>query len=299
MHKLSWWTRVVVVLVAVCGMATPAGAQAVDETSPAVSAGVSDSIVRLYVAVFDRLPDDTGRDYWVDQYVAGVALPSIASAFMASPEWLETYGVVDDTQFVELMYDNVLKRVPDDGGRDYWRSLLTGGLTRTTMLLGFSESPEFVTITGTASPEPPPPPPPPPFPAVPAHTNVGQRLVYSNSQQRVWWIDANETVVESYLVSGRKGVPTPGTYHVYSKSPVAWAGHDGITMTHMVRFAHSTSSGIAIGFHGIPRYRDATPMQTEAQLGSFRSAGCVRQRDDLAQALYNWTPLGTTVVVLP
>ena len=282
----------------------PASAEAQEPAQPAeaaVSAGVSDSIVRLYLAVFDRLPDEGGRNYWVEQYVDGVPLPSIAGEFMASPEWTNTYGVVDNAGFVELLYQNVLDRAPDEGGRVYWESLLGGGTTRVSLLLGFSESVEFVAATGTASPEAPPAPPPPPvwFPEVPAHSNIGKRIVYSNSKQRVWWIDANEHVVQSYLVSGRRGVPYTGTYRVYSKSPVAWAGHDGITMTHMVRFVPATRTALAVGFHAIPRFRTGVPLQSDSQLGTFRSAGCVRQRDDQAEALYNWASLGTTVVVLP
>jgi len=40
-------------------------------------------------------------------------------------------------------------------------------------------------------------------------------------------------------------------------------------------------------------------MQTEEELGTFQSAGCVRQADAKAAALYQWTPVGTTVVVVP
>ena len=68
-------------------------------------------------------------------------------------------------------------------------------------------------------------------------------------------------------------------------------------MRHMVRFAQGRN--LAIGFHSIPRYGNGTPMQTLDQLGTFRSSGCVRQRDDLAAALYSWADIGTTVVVLP
>jgi len=103
-------------------------------------------------------------------------------------------------------------------------------------------------------------------------------------------------VVDTYLVSGRAGTPAAGAYQVYSKSERAWAGHDGITMQWMVRFAHGSS--LAIGFHSIPRYADGRPLQTEAELGSYRSSGCVRQADHKAYALYQWAPIGTTVVVL-
>jgi lipoprotein-anchoring transpeptidase ErfK/SrfK len=40
-------------------------------------------------------------------------------------------------------------------------------------------------------------------------------------------------------------------------------------------------------------------MQTEDQLGTFRSGGCVRQADYKAIALFNWAPIGTTVHAIP
>ena len=63
----------------------------------------------------------------------------------------------------------------------------------------------------------------------------------------------------------------------------------------MVRFAYGRT--LAIGFHSIPRYANGTPLQTEAQLGTYRSSGCVRQADRDALALWNFAPLGTRVVV--
>ena len=144
------------------------------------------------------------------------------------------------------------------------------------------------------TPNVPPERPPPPYPDV----GRGQRIIYDNSEQRVWLVDNHEELVDTYLVSGRAGVPAPGTYEVYSKSPTAWAGHDGITMKWMTRFARARS-GLSIGFHSIPLYSNGHPMQTEAQLGTFQSAGCVRQSNVKAAALYSWTPIGTTVIVLP
>lgn len=137
----------------------------------------------------------------------------------------------------------------------------------------------------------------PPYPAV----GQGQRIIYSNSGQQVWLINADETLYDTYPVSGRLGTPNPGTYAVYSKSPTAWAGHDGITMSHMVRFVPPSGSGnrLAIGFHAIPRDLYGVPLQTEEELGTYQSAGCVRQSDEKAAALYEWAPIGTPVIVLP
>ncbi|MDF1596767.1 MAG: S-layer homology domain-containing protein [Acidimicrobiia bacterium] len=137
-----------------------------------------------------------------------------------------------------------------------------------------------------------PPARPPAYPDV----GHGKRIIYANAQQQIWMIDETESVVDTYLVSGREGVPAPGTYTVYSKSPIAWS-HNGITMEYMVRFAYGRTA--SIGFHAIPHYATGVPMQTEDELGEFRSAGCVRQADAKAQALYAWTPIGTTVIVVP
>ncbi|MEZ5375629.1 MAG: DUF4214 domain-containing protein [Acidimicrobiales bacterium] len=273
--------------------AAPVGDEPVD---PADDPGVRGSVERLYGAVFGRSPDQAGFDYWVDVYVAGTPLTSVAREFMASPEWTSTYGDLDNAAFVHVIYSNVLGREPDEAGYAYWLGLVDGGLSRTKLLLGFSESPEYVTATGTAAPVAPPPV----FEPLPANSGSGRRIVYSNTAQRVWWVESDGRVSNSYLVSGRDNVPDPATYSIYSKSPIAYAGHNGITMKHMVRFTYSKyGNRLPIGFHSIPRYANGTPMQTVEQLGTYQSAGCVRQRDDQAEALYQWARLGDTVVVLP
>ncbi len=255
-----------------------------------VAPGVSDSITRLYLAVFSRDPDSAGRHYWVDVYVNGTSLPEIAAAFMVSTEWQQRIGTLNDTAFITLLYHNVLQREPDPDGMGYWLGQAAAGLARTDMLLWFSEGEEFVRRTGTAAPESPP------FPALPPNSGTGRRIVYANQAQQVWLVEADGTLRDSYAVSGRRNVPNPGIYHVYSKSERTWAGHHGITMNHMVRFAWGTR--LSIGFHSIPRYAGGTPMQTEDQLGTFQSAGCVRQADDKAEALYHWSQIGDTVVVV-
>ena len=113
--------------------------------------------------------------------------------------------------------------------------------------------------------------------------------------QRVWLVEANGAVFDSYLVSGRQGVPRPGTYSVFSKSAVAWSGN--LTLDHMVRFTWGET--LAIGFHAIPTDPRGNPVQGLDELGRFRSAGCIRQDPTKAKELFDWTPVGTTVVVLP
>ncbi len=143
----------------------------------------------------------------------------------------------------------------------------------------------------------PPERPPPPYPNV----GSGKRIIYSNSQQHIWLIDENEQLVDDYPVSGRVGIPHYGTYSVFSKSVNAWAPYGGITMKNMVRFVRPGTWGNqwSYGFHAIPRYPNGQPMQTEAQLGTHLSGGCIRQADAKAQALFDWAPIGTTVHAIP
>lgn len=143
----------------------------------------------------------------------------------------------------------------------------------------------------------PPERPPPPYPQI----GEGKRIIYSSSQQRVWLIDEDEQLVDTYAVSGRKGIPYTGTYSVFSKSVNAWAPYGGITMKHMVRFVRPGTWGNrwSYGFHSIPRYPDGEPMQTEDELGYYRSGGCVRQADHKAAALFAWAEIGITVHAIP
>ena len=68
-----------------------------------------------------------------------------------------------DAAFVDLVYRNVLARPPDPAGRAHWAGGLDSGrLTRGGVMIGFSESAEFVRKTGTTPPPSPPTTPPGP-----------------------------------------------------------------------------------------------------------------------------------------
>ncbi len=107
----------------------------------------NDPIVRIYLAALNRTPDQTGLQYWTDVNQAGLSLPSIAGYFMESAEFRQKFGSPDDEGFVELVYQNVLDRSPDANGLAYWTDLLEGGQSRSVILNGFAQSPEFVANT--------------------------------------------------------------------------------------------------------------------------------------------------------
>ena len=132
--------------------------------------------------------------------------------------------------------------------------------------------------------------------ALPPGTGHDKRIVFSQSRQRVWLVSRAKHVERTYLVSGsRTDNLDPGTYSVYSRSEQAWGVDDSGTMRNFVRFTQG-DTGAAIGFHDIP-VDDGEPVQTLAQLGTPQSHGCIRQRHADAVALWDFAPLGTTVVV--
>lgn len=106
-------------------------------------------IWRLYRAYFDRSADQGGFDYWYDQHRHGQSIADIASQFAASAEFASTYGDVSDSEFIRLVYQNVLGRSPDAAGVGYWESQLTAGISRGDLMVQFSESAEFIRITGS------------------------------------------------------------------------------------------------------------------------------------------------------
>lgn len=132
---------------------------------------------------------------------------------------------------------------------------------------------------------------------VPADSGEGRRVVFDQSAQRVWLVGGQGRVQRTYPVSGSvEDNLDPGTYEVYSRSMKAWGIDDGGTMKYMVRFAHGKRA--AIGFHDIP-VKDGEHVQTKAELGTALSGGCIRQWRPDAKALWQFAPLGTTVVVVP
>ncbi len=132
-------------------------------------------------------------------------------------------------------------------------------------------------------------------PYLPDRSGEGRRVVFSEGQQRVWLVGANDKVRDTYLVSGSVyDNLDPGTYEVYSRSEQAWGIDDSGSMKYFVRFAQGDNA--AIGFHDIP-IDDGARVQSVDELGTPLSHGCIRQRRADAKRLWAFAPLGTKVVV--
>ncbi len=106
-------------------------------------------VARLYDAYFDRAPDNGGWAYWNQRSVDGMTTWQISDFFADSTEFEATYGSsISNRQFIDLVYQNVLGRAADAGGKNYWLQRMAGGLTRGQVMVHFSESTENIEQVG-------------------------------------------------------------------------------------------------------------------------------------------------------
>jgi Ca2+-binding RTX toxin-like protein len=109
--------------------------------------GIAGVAYRLYQASFDRTPDASGLAFWIERLDSGKTnLQAMADSFIHSAEFVKLYGTeatVDNTRYVELLYENTLGRLPDSAGEAYWIDRLDhGSADRNDVLALFSESAE-------------------------------------------------------------------------------------------------------------------------------------------------------------
>lgn len=102
------------------------------------------ALIRLYRAVFLRPPDTGGLRYWEGRMAGGTRLQQVAATLVASSEFQRRYGSLPNDVFVDQIYQNVLGRHPDPGGRAYWIRKLSSGTSRGVLVAQFAQSGEYV-----------------------------------------------------------------------------------------------------------------------------------------------------------
>ena len=106
-------------------------------------------IGRLYLAVLDRVPDMDGLNYWFSNMQNGMSINDMANSFVMSDEFKNTYGNFQSNEaFVQTLYNNVLYRDADTQGLSYWVNELQSGQSEADVAVGFSNSEEFIKLTG-------------------------------------------------------------------------------------------------------------------------------------------------------
>ncbi|MBV9653135.1 MAG: DUF4214 domain-containing protein [Acetobacteraceae bacterium] len=130
------------------------GSMVYDSTTPNgryVPDPLASSVARLYLASLGRPPELTGELGWLNALkTGGTSLLDEANAFYNSTEFQQKYGgSLSNTDFVNLLYQNVLGRPADQPGLAGWVNQLNTGTSRAQVLLGITDSAEFKAATFT------------------------------------------------------------------------------------------------------------------------------------------------------
>ena len=117
-----------------------------DDTAVALDInGAAGQAFRLYQAALDRPAESAGLGFWIYQLDRGLSLDDMVQDIInTQPEFIQKYGSnPTDSEFVNLLYANVLHRAPDAAGYDFWVKALTNhDTTHVGIVKFFSESPE-------------------------------------------------------------------------------------------------------------------------------------------------------------
>jgi hypothetical protein len=111
-------------------------------------AGTAGQAYRLYQAAFNRQPDLAGLGWQIKAMDAGTTLTQLSQNFMNSAEFKSLYGSSPSyNTLVNLLYQNVLHRTPQQFETDFWVGILSGTnpashQTPAEVLTNFSESAE-------------------------------------------------------------------------------------------------------------------------------------------------------------
>lgn len=125
--------------------------------------------------------------------------------------------------------------------------------------------------------------------ALPGGSGVGERVVYSLDDDRVWLVGENGVVTRTFKVAPGSVDPLPGRYAVTSRSG-AVTGTDGTPIEHVVRFA--TANDVTIGFSAALDGSLPEPDPT------VRTGG-IRETVADGDAMWTFATIGRAVVVIP
>ena len=106
---------------------------------------VREFVLRLYTNVLNRRGETMGVEDWSNWINTGeITAENAAKRFFASDEFIARE--LGDADYVEVLYQTFMGRASEAAGKTYWMQKLQNGVTRETVLEGFSQSDEFKEI---------------------------------------------------------------------------------------------------------------------------------------------------------
>ncbi|MBL8581898.1 MAG: DUF4214 domain-containing protein [Rhizobiaceae bacterium] len=115
--------------------------------------GAAGQVYRLYQAAYVREPDSAGLEFYIGAVDRGtITLPDLADQFVQADEFIENYGEdLTDEELIDIIYNNVLGRDADEGGKAFWtEQLAKPDVDAGDLLYFFSESEENVDLVAPA-----------------------------------------------------------------------------------------------------------------------------------------------------
>ncbi len=111
------------------------------------------------------------------------------------------------------------------------------------------------------------------------------------SEQKLRYYQNGRQVNEFQISSGKKSMPTPyGEFKIWQKNPRAYSKTYALFMPWWMSFKPS------YGIHELPEWPSGYK-EGQNHLGNPVSHGCVRLGVGPAKTLYDWTPIGTPVII--
>ncbi|RJF99321.1 DUF4214 domain-containing protein [Noviherbaspirillum saxi] len=93
-------------------------------------------LIKLYMASFNRAPEKGGFDYWSGQLAAGKTFAQVVDIVFNLGIVKAIYpDAMPNDAFLTLIYINIFNKLPDDEGLAYWTSQLSGGRSRSSLVL--------------------------------------------------------------------------------------------------------------------------------------------------------------------
>lgn len=115
-----------------------------------------------------------------------------------------------------------------------------------------------------------------------------------DTKSQVMVLFENGVAIRSFIVSsGKRGMDTPtGNFSIHNKTPRAWSKTYGLYMPYWMAIV----PGGKFGIHELPEWPGGYK-EGANHLGTPVSHGCVRLGVGSAKEVYDWTDIGTPVVI--
>lgn len=129
--------------------ATAAALANATTTRKAVAEGLMDTdeyrgldVDRIFTRYLARQADPAGREYWINSLAGGKPMWKFRAQLFGSNEYFNKAGA-NNAAYLDRVYLDVLGRLPDPSGRQYWTNKLDAGADRGAVALQFINSSEF------------------------------------------------------------------------------------------------------------------------------------------------------------